>query len=178
MRKTRSGFTIVELLIVIVVIGVLAAITAVAYNGIQNRVRVATIQSDLNSLAKKLAAYYAINDAYPNNLTAMKTLDWRASFGSYQQTSGGNLLYCVVPSGTAAKYTISARTADNAAFTYSSGSGLQSYGGAWTGAWATDCPIFGFTTSEPGFTMSQGYQPSTWGNPGWKAWTGGGVESW
>ena len=39
MKKTKSGFTIVELLIVIVVIGILAAITIVAYNGIQSRAR-------------------------------------------------------------------------------------------------------------------------------------------
>ncbi|MFZ2836491.1 MAG: prepilin-type N-terminal cleavage/methylation domain-containing protein [Candidatus Saccharimonadales bacterium] len=32
--KQQSGFTIVELLIVIVIIGILAAITIVAYNGI------------------------------------------------------------------------------------------------------------------------------------------------
>lgn len=37
MFKNKNGFTIVELLIVIVVIGILAAITIVAYNGIQNR---------------------------------------------------------------------------------------------------------------------------------------------
>ena len=38
MRK-NVGFTIVELLIVIVVIGILAAITIVAYNGIQDRAK-------------------------------------------------------------------------------------------------------------------------------------------
>jgi prepilin-type N-terminal cleavage/methylation domain-containing protein len=37
--KKQTGFTIVELLIVIVVIGILAAITIVAYNGIQDRAR-------------------------------------------------------------------------------------------------------------------------------------------
>ena len=36
-KHKKSGFTIVELLIVIVVIGILAAITIVSYNGIQNR---------------------------------------------------------------------------------------------------------------------------------------------
>ena len=44
MRK--AGFTIVELLIVIVIIGILAAITIVAYNGIQQRAQAATVQSD------------------------------------------------------------------------------------------------------------------------------------
>lgn len=38
-NKQNSGFTIVELLIVIVVIGILAAITIVAYNGVQQRAR-------------------------------------------------------------------------------------------------------------------------------------------
>ncbi len=50
MRKTVSGFTIVELLIVIVVIAVLAAITVVAYNGIQER-------AQSTSIINKAAAY-------------------------------------------------------------------------------------------------------------------------
>ena len=50
----QKGFTIVELLIVIVVIGILAAITIVAYNGIQERGRVARAESDLNALVKAI----------------------------------------------------------------------------------------------------------------------------
>lgn len=51
MRKSTSGFTIVELLIVIVVIGILAAIVIVAYNGIQQRAMVALMTSDLKNTA-------------------------------------------------------------------------------------------------------------------------------
>ena len=46
----QRGFTIVELLIVIVVIGVLAAITIVAYNGIQSRARDSARVSDINAI--------------------------------------------------------------------------------------------------------------------------------
>lgn len=53
----RSGFTIVELLIVIVVIGILAAIMIVAYNGIQNRATDATNLSNANVITKAIAAY-------------------------------------------------------------------------------------------------------------------------
>lgn len=50
----KSGFTIVELLIVIVVIGILAAITIVAYNGIQERAKVQKANADLNALVKAI----------------------------------------------------------------------------------------------------------------------------
>ena len=50
-RPAHRGFTIVELLIVIVVIGILAAITIVAYNGIQQRARTATVQVDMKNSA-------------------------------------------------------------------------------------------------------------------------------
>ncbi|MGO2030128.1 MAG: type IV pilin protein [Glutamicibacter ardleyensis] len=50
----RRGFTIVELLIVIVVIGILAAITIVAYNGVQERSRVQQANAEINSLLKAI----------------------------------------------------------------------------------------------------------------------------
>lgn len=39
LKSKNAGFTIVELLIVIVVIGILAAITIVSFNGVQNRAK-------------------------------------------------------------------------------------------------------------------------------------------
>lgn len=56
-----GGFTIVELLIVIVVIGILAAITIVAFNGLQQRGRDAARKSDVSSIAKALSLYQADN---------------------------------------------------------------------------------------------------------------------
>ena len=74
-KQTKSrGFTIVELLIVIVVIAILAAITIVAYNGIQNRARASASQSAANTLAKKAEAANAVASAYPNTITTTGTV--------------------------------------------------------------------------------------------------------
>lgn len=67
-KEYKKGFTIVELLVVIVVIGILAAITIVSYSGITNRANIASITSDLVSSKKILALYYVDNDAYPTTL--------------------------------------------------------------------------------------------------------------
>gem|GEM_PF-3005331 len=69
-RINVSGFTIVELLIVIVVIGILAAITIVAFNGVQNRATAATLQSDLSNASQMLKLYQADYGSYPTSIDA------------------------------------------------------------------------------------------------------------
>lgn len=66
-NKQSSGFTIVELLIVIVVIGILATIAVVAYNGIQERARNQQTAAAVGSYAKAMMLYAAENGAYPPN---------------------------------------------------------------------------------------------------------------
>jgi len=62
----KIGFTIVELLIVIVVIAVLAAITVVAYNGIQNRAKNTQVQNDIRQVSKLIELYNADMGSYPS----------------------------------------------------------------------------------------------------------------
>lgn len=69
-NNKQRGFTIVELLIVIVVIGILAAITIVAYNGVQARATFSAYKSDIAGINKAILLYYADNDAYPGNLAS------------------------------------------------------------------------------------------------------------
>ena len=65
--KKDRGFTIVELLIVIVVIGILAAITIVAYNGVQNRAKDTKYQTDAATIVKKAEAINADTGSYPTS---------------------------------------------------------------------------------------------------------------
>jgi len=64
MNKKR-GFTIVELLVVIVVIGILAAITIVSYTGLSNKATVASLQSDLAGASTQIKMYQAEYGVYP-----------------------------------------------------------------------------------------------------------------
>jgi prepilin-type N-terminal cleavage/methylation domain-containing protein len=68
MKKSSHGFTIVELLIVIVVIAILAAISIIAYNGIQTRARETTLKSDLSNAAKQMELANADASSYPTSL--------------------------------------------------------------------------------------------------------------
>src|SRR3954464_5492328 len=63
--KKQQGFTIVELLIVIVVIGILAALVITTYNGIQQKGRNTERETDLKAVQGQLEAYYAENGTYP-----------------------------------------------------------------------------------------------------------------
>jgi type II secretion system protein G len=64
-KKNNRGFTIVELLIVIVVIGILAALVIVTYNGIQQKARDTERKTDINAVASHMEAYNAQNGRYP-----------------------------------------------------------------------------------------------------------------
>jgi len=66
------GFTIVELLVVIVVIGILAAITIVSYTGVTSRANIAVMQSDLSNSSNQLKNYQVIYSSYPTALDANK----------------------------------------------------------------------------------------------------------
>jgi len=64
-KLSRSGFTIVELLIVIVVIGILAGLVFVQFNNVQGKARDSERKADIRLIESKLAEYRADNSAYP-----------------------------------------------------------------------------------------------------------------
>src|SRR5579884_4284551 len=78
LKKRNQGFTIVELLIVIVVIGILALLVITTYAGIQSKARNAKRQTDIKSLQTQIEAFFSQNGYYPN-LTDLNSASWRAT---------------------------------------------------------------------------------------------------
>lgn len=64
-KSRNSGFTIVELLIVVVIIGILAAIVAVAYGNVTANSKDTKRAADLSAIQKALEMYYIDNGGYP-----------------------------------------------------------------------------------------------------------------
>jgi len=68
-KLALPAFTIVELLVVIVVIGILASITILSYNGITNKAIASSLQSDLANAKAQLNMFQLINSAYPSTIS-------------------------------------------------------------------------------------------------------------
>ncbi len=123
LHKKQQGFTIVELLIVIVVIGILAALVITTFNGIQQKGRDTERQTDVKALHGQLEAYYAQNGRYPtlanlNDTTfrnaSMKGLD----VGALVDPKGDKTASAPIASSAGANvysYAVSPTSCDNGA---------------------------------------------------------------
>jgi type II secretion system protein G len=67
--RNQRGFTLVELMIVVAIIGILTAIAFPLYANIQARARVAKAQADVRTLASAVVVYSAHTGGLPANLT-------------------------------------------------------------------------------------------------------------
>lgn len=76
-QQKKIGFTVVELLIAIVVIGILATIVVVSYNGAQNTARNAQRLEDVSRAADLLDIYYTKNGSYPQT-TNQPQANWKS----------------------------------------------------------------------------------------------------
>lgn len=102
MKRRTPGFTIVEILIIIVVIGILAAIAVLSYNGVQQQAREAGLKSDFETAAARIERYRSDKGEYPpvtggvdTNLVVANIEMQKSLYAS----NTDNFLYCVSPDG-------------------------------------------------------------------------------
>jgi prepilin-type N-terminal cleavage/methylation domain-containing protein len=163
------GFTIVELLIVVVVIAILAAITIVSYNGIQNRAYDSSVQNDLENIAKQYEMYKAQSGAnlYPYGSTLSDGIAFRININksAYDLTASYQLLNCT--SSSSASYgTIYAMLALSRSgkkyYVSSASGGVKEYTGSSSWLTQTSCTDVLAGSDANG----AGYSSSTW-----RTWT-------
>ena len=65
LREEEGGFTLIELVIVILVLGILAGIVVFSVRGIQNHGEVAACQTEVRTVDTAVEAYYAKHTSYP-----------------------------------------------------------------------------------------------------------------
>lgn len=111
----RRGFTIVELLIVIVIVAILAAISIVVYSGIQRRAHETALQHDISQAAKILALDLS-RGSYPASVSA-------ANDGGGLPSSGGSTKWQYTSDGTSYCLTGTSAKGDVAPFFISSSNG-------------------------------------------------------
>ena len=139
-----KAFTIVELLVVIVIIGILAAITIVSYSGINRRAIAVSLTSDLSSDAKLLKLYNVDHSVYPDSIdtnycpNAPETDSQyclKASNGNELTYSGGGQSFVLTDTNTATN--ISYQITEDGIATIveggGGGSGVKTFANAWGG---------------------------------------------
>lgn len=168
MNKRRGGFTIVELLIVIVVIGILAAIVIVAYGGVQGRANDASVQSDLRSMAQTLRIATIDADQFPYDEATLSVVGLKLSRGSYGAplVSGGlkyNVLYCSTIAGySPSNFAIVASSSSGRLFSITGDGSVQTVSGGWGDGWGTICPAILNVVSGNSSTGVWIYENSIW----------------
>lgn len=148
-NKSEKGFTIVELLIVIVIIGILAAITIVAYNGITNRANASSAKQNAQSVQTFATTYQTDSDNGQFPAASALTAGAKTPNGAATLPSGVSVTATVPGTANTSAITYVLKGTTGACigyFPYGS-TGTTTLGLLWI--YAGDATTVGGTTSAP-----------------------------
>jgi general secretion pathway protein G len=72
-RRTQQGFTLIELIVVVTIIGILAGVAISNVKWAQQRARESALRHDLFEMRKAIDDYYADKQKYPDSLETLKS---------------------------------------------------------------------------------------------------------
>lgn len=175
--KRQNGFTVIELLIVIIVIGILVALIFVGYGAITQNATNSVLRDDISKFADTIKLKALDNKSIPNggataalagDSTLLPGVKFAPNKDAYDQ-SVSNLYYCTGLLNGSKEFGIAARSKTGKAYAYLSNKGVSDFGfTGWSQATSgvALCNALGF--SDP-FTWSYGYSPLP--QYGWWLWT-------
>lgn len=158
----QTGFTIVELLIVIVVIAILVAIVVATYNGFTSVAQETSVKHDMKNIAKQVEIYKVDYGRYPT-ATELQSLGVKVNKQTYGvNPTGATIFYCSDANGTA--FSIVARVKTSMLMQYLSLSGQTSvYSGS------INAPQLCLDSGVPGTTGTVNYTAFT-ESGAWYSW--------
>ena len=130
-RKIKNrGFTVVELLIAIAIIGILAAIGIVTYSGMQQRSRVATSQAEMRQVAQSTELFWVSNNRSPVSANDFSSILKESKLYDSTRTPDKSFAICADTAGyafVAWNPVVQGYKNGELLYLYSSGNGPQIY---------------------------------------------------
>lgn len=173
--KQQNGFTVIELLIVIIVIGILVALIFVGYGAVASNAKESVLKDDISKLADAVKLKALDLKTIPDGGRSSSETGDATTFSvrykpsaSVYDVAVANLFYCAGLINGSKEFGIAARAVTGKAYSYRSDKGASDFT-TYTG-WSevangvAVCQALGF--SDP-FTWSYGFTPT----PGWHIWS-------
>lgn len=81
--RNNKGFTLIELMIVVAIIGIIAAIAIPNYMGFVSRTRRSEVKSNLDAIYRAEVAYFGENDTFSNSFVAIRWVPVGVAYYTY-----------------------------------------------------------------------------------------------
>ena len=116
-RRGESGFTLIELMIVIVILAILAGVVLFAVGGVTDTGKVSACKADYSTISTAAEAYYAKHGTYPPDLTPSLTTApdvflRGGSFTGANTWNNASANYTITYAGSGSDYTLTASIAN------------------------------------------------------------------
>lgn len=156
---SAKGFTIVELIVVTMVIGIIAAIAIVSYSGTQKKAYDTLVQTDLEQMADQFDIFRTRSsaDTYPASQSDLESLDINITESAYSTSVAVNVYACV-----------SADLKSFAIVSQSKSSNILKITN--TGDTSAFTPTSSFTLASTCSSLGMNYVLSGWQSSAWRLW--------
>lgn len=159
MSTINRGFTVVELIVVIVVIGILATITVVSYSSTQRKAYDTAVQTDLEQMADQFDVFRTRSaaDTYPATQADLESLNITITKSAYSTSVAVNVYSCVAADFKS--FAIVSQSKSGTIFKITNADDTTTF-----------IPSSSFTLASTCSSLGMNYVLSGWQSGAWRLW--------